>query len=334
MKYLPLALLALPLLAQAAPIATAPVEYCNVEATWSSLGVAEAERQSTVSAQTSGRIVAINFRAGDRVQQGQVIMRIDPATANQDVAGMQARLNEAQVQMDNARKQYERVRDLLAQKYVSQAQVDKAEADYKSAQAQVNTLKANLGQSTTARSFTNVVAPYSGVMSALHVELGEMASPGSPLATGYDPSQLRVTAQIPQTQIDAVRRGAKAYVEIPGLPNWQAARSVIVLPSADPRSHTTEVRVMLPADTANLIPGQFARAHFVTGTARRLVVPAAAVLRRSELTAVYVVPSGKAPQLRQIRAGQSLPGGLVEVLAGVKEGEQVALDPVAATLKP
>jgi len=63
-------------------------------------------------------------------------------------------------------------------------------------------------------------------------------------------------------------------------------------------------------------------------------VPAAAVLRRSELTAVYVVPSGKAPQLRQIRAGQSLPGGLVEVLAGVKEGEQVALDPVAATLKP
>ena len=203
MKYLPLALLALPLLAQAAPIATAPVEYRNVEATWSSLGVAEAERQSTVSAQTSGRIVAINFRAGDRVQQGQVIMRIDPATANQDVAGMQARLNEAQVQMDNARKQFERVPDLLAQKYVSQAQVDKAEADYKSAQAQVNTLKANLGQSTTARSFTNVVAPYSGVMSALHVELGEMASPGSPLATGYDPSQLRVTAQIPQTQIDA-----------------------------------------------------------------------------------------------------------------------------------
>jgi hypothetical protein len=171
-------------------------------------------------------------------------------------------------------------------------------------------------------------------MSALHVELGEMAAPGTPLATGYDPSQLRVTAQIPQTQIDAVRRGAKAYVEIPGLPNWQAARSVVVLPAADPRSHTTEVRVLLPAETANLIPGQFARAHFVTGSARRLVVPAAAVLHRSELTAVYVVPQGKAPQLRQIRAGQSLPGGLVEVLAGVKAGEQVALDPVAATLKP
>ena len=63
-----------------------------------------------------------------------------------------------------------------------------------------------------------------------------MAAPGTPLATGYDPSQLRVTAQIPQTQIDAVRRGAKAYVEIPGLPNWQAARSVVVLPAADPRS--------------------------------------------------------------------------------------------------
>ena len=62
--------MALPLLAQDAPIATAPVEYRNVEATWSSLGVAEAERQSTVSAQTSGRIVAINFRAGACTNSG------------------------------------------------------------------------------------------------------------------------------------------------------------------------------------------------------------------------------------------------------------------------
>ena len=325
-----LTLIALPLGVSAAPLATAPVEYRDVESTWDSLGVAEAERQSTISAQIAGRIVAINFRAGDTVQQGQVIMRIDPTTANQDVAGMQARVHEAEVQLDNARKQYERVKELYGQKYVSQAQMDKAEADFKSAQAQLNTIKAGLGQSAAQRNFTTVVAPYSGVMSALLVEVGEMASPGKPLATGYDPANLRVSAQVPQSRLDSIRNGGKAYVEIPGQASWTAARSVTILPSADPRTQSSEVRAILPPDSHGLLPGQFSRVHFVTGSVRRLVVPTAAILRRSELTAVYVLPASQKPQLRQVRLGQTVPGGLSEILAGVSAGERIALDPVAA----
>ena len=122
---------------------------------------AEAERQSTVSAQMAGRIVEINFRVGERVQQGQVIMRIDPTAANQDVAGMKARVHEAEVQLENTQKQYIRLKDLFKQQYVSQSQLDKAEADFKSAQAQVNTLKAGLGQSSTQRNFATITAPLS-----------------------------------------------------------------------------------------------------------------------------------------------------------------------------
>ena len=157
-----------------------------------------------VSAQVTERIVEINFRVGDSVQKGQVIMRIDPSVANQDVAGMQARVHEAQVQLENAQKQYNRLKDLFKQQYVSQSQLDKAEADFKSVQAQVNTLKAGLGQSATQRNFATITAPYSGVMSELHVEVGEMAVAGKALATGYDPSNLRVTAKVPQSYIDAV----------------------------------------------------------------------------------------------------------------------------------
>lgn len=313
-----------------APLKVATAAYQDVEATYDSLAIAEAERQSTVAAQIAGRIVDINFRPGDSVKQGQVIMRIDPTTANQEVAGAQARVREAEVQLDNASRQFERFKQLFTQKYVSQAQLDKAEADYKAAQAQLNTLKAGLGQSAASRGFATITAPYSGVMSALHVELGEMAAPGKPLATGYDPAFLRVTAQIPQTQIEAIRRGNKAYVEVPGQTRWIAASSITVLPAADPRTHTTEVRVNLPADVKGLLPGQFARAHFVTGNARRLVVPASAVLRRSELTAVYVVPANNKPQLRQVRLGQALAGGLIEILAGITAGERVAIEPVAA----
>ena len=104
------------------------------------------------------------------------------------------------------------------------------------------------------------------------------------------------------------------------------------MPLADSRSHTARLRLDL-GQVAGLLPGQFARAYFVTGSARKLVVPEQAVLRRSEVTAVYVLDSGQ-PQLRQIRVGEAPVNGFVEVLAGLRAGERVARDPVRAGLIP
>lgn len=317
-------------------LATAPVAWRHVEATWASEAIVEAERQSTVAAQTAGRITAIYFRPGDAVKQGQVIMRIDPRVAEQQVAGAQAQVEEARVGLENATNEYNRFRELLAKHYVSRSQMDQVEANYKSAQARLTTLRASSGQAATTRGFADVRAPYGGVMSALLVELGEMASPGTPLATGFDPAWLRATAQVPQAWIDAVRRGNKAFIETsaaadaPSTARWIPAARLVVLPSVDARTQTTEVRAYLPEKSGSLMPGQFVRLHFVTGTARRLVVPASAVFQRSELTAVYVVAGKGRPQLRQVRVGERQGDGSYEVLAGLREGEQVALDPVRA----
>lgn len=318
--------------ATVAATASALVSWRQVEATRAAEAVIEAERQSTVAAQTSGRVTAIYFRPGDAVKQGQVIMRIDPSVAQQQVAGAKAQVAEAKVALENATREYERFRELFAKNYVSRSQMDAAEAGYKSAQARLNTLQASSGQASTARAFADVTAPYGGVMSDLHVEIGEMAAPGTPLATGFDPAWLRATAQIPQNAVDMVQRSNKAFIEVPGSPRWIAAARVVVIPAADPRTHSTQVRVYLPAEIRGLLPGQFVRVHFVTGTARRLVVPAAAVLQRSELTAVYVMKEGMQPQLRQVRLGERQGDGSYEVLAGLREGERVALDPVGTTM--
>lgn len=315
---------------------TAPVAWRQVEKTWASEAIIEAERQSTVAAQTAGRVTAIYFRPGDIVKQGQVIMRIDPRVAEQQVAGVKAQVEEARVNAENAGNEYKRFRDLFAKNYVSRSQMDQVEANYKSAQARLNTLQASSGQIVTTRGFSDVRAPYGGVMSALLVELGEMASPGTPLATGFDPAWLRASAQVPQTWIDAVRRGNKAFIEINASTDgavgtgWIPAARLVVLPSADAHTQTTEVHAYLPEKSGSLMPGQFVRLHFVTGTARRLVVPASAVFQRSELTAVYVVTGKGRPQLRQVRVGERQGDGSYEVLAGLREGEPVALDPVRA----
>jgi RND family efflux transporter MFP subunit len=315
----------------AAPaLKTVAVELRDVELTTSAEAVMEAVRQSTVSAQISGRVVELRFDVGDYVKKGDVIVRIDERSAARALEASEAQVLEAQAALANARAQYERSKQLLAQKFISQAALDQAEAVYKAAQARLVALVAGAGAAATERSFATVVAPYSGVVSARHVELGEMATPGRPLMTGFDPSTLRVVATVPQAQVAAIQAGAKARIEIPSIGRWVDVKSMTIVPQADPRTHTSRIRLELPAEVRGVVPGVYVRAHFVVGRAPRLLVPRAAVLRRSEVTGVYVVDSEGHARLRQVRLGAAGDETSVEVLAGLKLGERVALEPIKA----
>lgn len=314
----------------AEPLAVAPVEYREVAQTYSAEGLVEATRQSTVSAQIGGRVKEIYFDVGDAVSRGQVILRIDEREAAQALAGSQAQVLQAQANVQNAKSTYERSKQLLAQKFISQAALDKAQADYKVALAQAAASEAGAGQASLSRGYTAVVAPYAGVVAARMVELGEMVMPGKPLMTGFDPSEMRVVVSVPQYKMSDIGAKPDVMVEIPSLARWIKAASTRVQPIADARTHSTLVRVYLPANEAGLYPGMYVRAHFVVGKVKKLVVPASAVLRRSEVVAAFVVDGKGIASLRQIRVGESAIEGLVEVLSGLKEGEKVAMDPVKA----
>jgi len=318
----------------AEPLAVAPVQYRDVAQTYTGEGLVEATRQSTVSAQIGGRVKEINFDVGDRVSKGQVIVRIDEREAQQALAGSQAQVLQAQANAQNAKASYERSRQLFAQKFISQAALDKAQADYKVAMAQAAVSEAGAGQAGLARGYAAVVAPYSGVVAARMVELGEMVMPGKPLMTGFDPSEMRVVVSVPQYKLTEIGVKPEAMVELPSLNRWVKADYSTVQPLADARTHSTQVRVYLPANEAGVYPGMFVRVHFVVGKARKLVVPVSAVLHRSEVVAVYVVDDKGAVRLRQIRVGETAAEGLIEVLSGLKAGEQVAVDPVKAGMTP
>ena len=158
--------------------ATLVVEVRDLPQTVAAEGVVEAVRQTTVGAQVAGRIVALDVKAGDTVRAGQVLARIDARTAEQAVAASRSQVAEAQANLANAKRKYERNRELVAQKFVSQAALDQAEAEYKAAQAQLAAVTANEGQAIAAQSFTTIVAPYAGVIGATHAEMGDMAQPG------------------------------------------------------------------------------------------------------------------------------------------------------------
>jgi RND family efflux transporter MFP subunit len=311
-------------------LAVTKVEYRDVDTTYTTEAVIEAVRQSTISAQVMGRIVDLRVDVGDSVKVGQVVARIDEREAAQVLASSEAQVAQARANLQNARLNLDRAKRLLESKFVSQAAVDQAEAGYKAAEAQLQAAEAGAGQAAVSKGYTTVVAPISGVVSARHVEGGEMATPGKPLLTTFAPGDMRVIAEVPQSMIAEIRSLSRATVELPSLNKWFKVKEMIIIPAADPHTHSTRVRLDLESSERDIYPGVYARAYFAIGHARKLVVPIDAVIRRSEVTAVYVIDAQGAAHFRQVRLGEAAGAGLVEVLAGVAAGEQVAVEPIKA----
>lgn len=277
--------------------------------------VVEAVMQATVGAQVPGRILDVKADAGQIVRKGEVLMRIDAREAEEAARA-------AEAVYANARINYQRQQQLQQQKFVSQAAVDRARAEFDAAAA-------NRAAAGASHSHATIVAPLAGVVARRHAELGDMAMPGAPLFTIYQPGSLRVTASVPQYRLKDMRGVRTARVEFPELGKWVEATAVQVLPTADAATHVSLVRVTLPA-VPEATPGMFARIHFVTGRADKLTVPAAAVLRRGEVAAVYVQDGDGRLSLRQLRLGDAVGAGEIEVLAGLSAGELVVTDPVRA----
>ncbi len=297
-------------------------------------GVVEAVRQTVIAAQVAGAVVALNVKAGDRVKAGQIVARIDAQVAIQATAASEAQVRAARASLDLATKEFERQKQLYQKDYISQAALQRAEAQFRSSQAHVAALIAQSGAARAQSGFFLVQAPYAGIVSEVPVALGDMAMPGRPLLTLYDPAALRVTVAVPQSVAGAMTAGVPVKIQLPDLGadrEWFTPSRVQLLPTSDAGTHTVQLRLDLPPSTAGAKPGLFARAWLPAGggESTRLEVPARAVVRRAEMTALYVVAPDGRPVLRQVRLGR-LTGDSIEILSGVSEGERVALDPQAA----
>lgn len=300
----------------AEPLARAEVSLKTIPGEVVVDALIEAVFQSTVSAQTSGRITEVLVDVDDFVNKGDVIVRFRDKE-------QRAALKAADARTDEAKSAFTRMQELLGKKLVSQAEFDKAKAGLKAANAAREQAQEQLEH-------TVVRAPYSGIVVKRNVEPGESANPGKPLMTGLSLESLRAVANVPQAHIDTVRQLQRARVILPG----EAAPSVegtklTISPFADAASHTFKVRVDLPTGRHGVYPGMFVKVAFVIGETQSLLLPEAAVVHRSEVTGVYVL-KGESIRFRQIRIGKKLEGGQVEVLAGLDAGEEVALEPIRA----
>lgn len=320
----------------AAGLATATVGSVAAGARYLADGQLEAVRETPITSQVSGQVILRTVREGDRVRAGQVLVRIDPRAAQQNQAAIAAQLAGARAQLVAAERNLERTRELVAQKFLSPATLDRVEAEQRAAAEAVKALAAQAAGAATQTGWHTIVAPFDAVVTVVSTEVGDTALPGKPLMQLHDPSALRVAVNVPAAVAARIDAQGKPAIEIPDAApasREPAPGALVVVPAADPLSHTQMVRIDLPRGATGLHPGLFARVWLpLAGDARaevaRLTVPRSALVARGDLRAVYVVDAAGVA-LRQVRVGR-VHGDEIEVLSGVAAGEEVALDPVAA----
>jgi RND family efflux transporter MFP subunit len=290
-------------------------------------GTIEAVNQSTVAAQTSGRVSEILYDVNDFVPAGAVIVRLRATEQRAGLLQAQAALREATAREAEAQEQFRRIEDMYERKVVPKATYDQAKANRDAAVARLTAARAALESAREGVAYTEIRAPYAGIVTKRHVEVGETVGPGTPIMSGLSLQYLRVAVDIPQSAVEQVRRIRKAAIYVDGR-RIEATR-LTIFPEASAPSNTFRARVELPENATDLYPGMYVKVGFVVGEVERLLVPRSAVVTRSEVTAVYVIEPDNRVTMRHVRLGRRFDDE-VEMLAGLAAGERVAVDPLEA----
>jgi RND family efflux transporter MFP subunit len=223
----------------------------------------------------------------------------------------------------------DRYKQLQSQKSVSPQEMDEVSRRSEAAAANLEALRA---QSDEARaqergarammSYTRLVSPFAGLITARMADPGTMAAPGVPLLQVDQAGALQLYATVDESAISVIHKGMKTPVAIGGDSSPKIAGVVAeIVPAADPSSHSFLVKIDLPS-SAQTRAGMYGTAEFANGTKQAILIPRSAIVSRGSLSCVYVLDSRGIAQLRYLTLGAAQ-GNLVEVLSGVSAGEKL-----------
>lgn len=280
-----------------------------------------ARQATTISSRTLARITNIAVRAGDTVKQGQLLLELERSgpesrlqQASEQVRAVSARLTEARQSLERSEQLYER--DLVAR-----AALDEARANFDALNAELATARQAVKEAEVVLSFTEIRSPIDGRVVERFAEPGDTASPGDKLLTLYNPGSLRIEAAVREGLALDLDLGQELMVEIPALETMLTGRIEELVPAADPGSRSFMVKAQVDYN-GQLLPGMYARMLVPAGTERPLLVPADRVVKYGQLDIVWVLSDGNVDR-RFIRAGRERRPGMLEVISGLEEGEQV-----------
>ncbi len=319
---------------------------------YQAVGAIHSASTAILAAQVGGTVTEIRVQAGDRVKRGQLLAVLDDRSARAQVQGAEAGVNEAiqgEAEVDQALKAstadrqfaeatFNRYKELLAKNSLSRQEFDGAEARYQAALANERAMEAKKQQvlarqqqarsqqdsARTYLSFSRIVSPIDGIVTAKSVDAGTVVMPGTPVLTVEDTARYRLEASLPEEYLPSAKAGASVSVST-GHGQFEG-RVVEVVPAADVTSHTFLVKIDLPQG-CHCRSGEYGQASFPIGEANSLAVPSSAVLDHGELQGIFVVAADGHVEYRLVKTGKTF-GNRVEILSGLAAGERIAISQI------
>lgn len=295
-----------------------------------SVGTLKAATRSQVSAKVLARIEAMPVRAGDYVEAGDIVVRLDDDDLQARVKQAEEALKAARAHWDNMSAEFGRARKLYEGRAMTRAQFDDQKARMEMARAQYARAKQELVEAKVRRSYAAVKAPRAGRIVDRLAQPGDMARPGEPLLVQYDAASLRLEVPVPEALAVHLRKGRTLPVVIDALNRTFEATIDEIVPQAHAQSRSFLVKVALPPDE-DLYEGMFGRLLLPAQKQAHLCVPAEAIQTIGQLEFVDVVHGDGGLERRYVKTGGPCRNGEVELLSGAAAGERIILFDGAGT---
>ena len=276
------------------------------------VGTTASEEKINLSARIPAYVGEIFASAGDRVKNGQKLIALDDRDIRQKLAAAEAQLNQA-------RTEYERAKQLFEKQATTDQALTAAESMYNAAKAQVEEIKVML-------TYAQVESPIDGIVTERRIQAGDLANPGMLLLAVYDPLRMRLEAPVPVRLIDRLALGQEVEVSLERPARIFKGKVVEIVSEVDSSSRTQLVKVHLDGVEGDILPGTFGRLGVAAEPREAIFVPASAVVQIGQLSFVQVARDGRAVR-RLVKTGPAR-DGRVEILSGLRAGESVVVNPI------
>ena len=276
------------------------------------VGTTASEEKINLSARIPAYVGEIFASAGDRVKKGQKLIVLDDRDIRQQLAGAEAQLNQAKTE-------YERAKQLFEKEATTQQALTAAESMYAGARAQVEQVKVML-------TYAQVESPIDGIVTERRIQAGDLANPGMLLLAVYDPLRMRLEAPVPVRLVDRLALGQEVEVSLERPARVLKGQVAEIVSEVDAASRTQLVKVHLDGVEGDVLPGTFGRLWVDAESRDAVYVPASAVRQIGQLAFVQVVRDGRAVR-RLVKTGP-IRGDRVEILSGLRAGEVILVNPI------
>ncbi len=286
-------------------------------------GKIQSVNNADLSTRMMGFVKKIPVTVGDKVNKGQLLVSINNADLQAKSAQVNASITEATAAFNNAQKDYNRFQNLFADNSASQKELDDMTARYEMAKARLEAAKQMKNEVNSQYAYTNITAPFSGVVTAKTVEEGDMANPGQPLISIETPGNFEVIAMVPETEISQIKNGVEVDVMVKSIQKSIKGNVSEISTSAKNTGGQYLVKIALDKTDTPILSGMFASVQFPVekkAATEMVLIPEEAIVNNGQLSGVYTVSQNNTAILRWLRLGRTF-GNQVEVLSGLSADE-------------